>query len=55
MVEKQDDEIVITPQEYLGLEEDWLRAGRRRSLLLSIIYYLNSKVGAVSKDELERF
>ncbi|KPU63739.1 hypothetical protein EP1X_00605 [Thermococcus sp. EP1] len=38
--------------------EDWLRAGRRRFLLLNIIYYIQHVQGkeeGVTKEDLERF
>jgi hypothetical protein len=38
--------------------EDWLRAGRRKFLLLNIIYYLQNfggKKDGVSKNDLEEF
>lgn len=39
-------------------DEDWLRAGRRRFLLLNIIYYLQHVAGkenGIGKDDLEEF
>ncbi|KUH34009.1 hypothetical protein APY94_03810 [Thermococcus celericrescens] len=46
------------PEEHPEHWEDWLRAGRRRFLLLNIIYYLQNfggKEQGVSKDDLEKF
>jgi len=47
----------IVPEEYFT-GEDWLRAGRRRYLLLNVIYYLQhfaGKENGVSKKEVSEF
>ena len=46
------------PEEHPEHWEDWLRAGRRRFLLLNIIYYIQHVQGkeeGVTKRDLERF
>ena len=46
------------PEEHPEHWEDWLRAGRRRFLLLNIIYYIQHvqrKEEGVTKEDLERF
>ncbi|ALV63751.1 hypothetical protein ADU37_CDS20520 [Thermococcus sp. 2319x1] len=46
------------PEEHLEHWEDWLRAGRRRFLLLNVIYYLQhvrGKSRGVTKNDLEEF
>ena len=46
------------PEEHPEHWEDWLRAGRRRFLLLNIIYYIQHVQGkeeGVTKEDLERF
>jgi len=52
----QNSENFIVLEDYGG--EDWLRAGRRRFLLLNIIYYLQNAGGrknGVSRGDLEEF
>ena len=44
----------IIPEEYHS-GEDWLRAGRRRMLLLCVIYCLNSRLGDVTERDIEKF
>lgn len=49
---------IENPEDHLEHWEDWLRAGRRRFLLLNIIYYLQHVQGkeeGVTKEDLERF
>ena len=49
---------VMHPEEHPEDWEDWLRAGRRRFLLLNIIYYIQHVQGkeeGVTKEDLERF
>jgi|GEM_PF-1386038 len=51
-------ESIEHPEEHLEHWEDWLRAGRRRFLLLNIIYYIQhvqKKEDGVSKEDLEEF
>ncbi len=46
------------PEDHPEHWEDWLRAGRRRFLLLNIIYYIQHVQGkeeGVTKEDLERF
>ena len=46
------------PEKHPEHWEDWLRAGRRRFLLLNIIYYIQHVQGkeeGVTKEDLERF
>jgi len=46
------------PEDHLEHWEDWLRAGRRRFLLLNIIYYLqyfSGKEEGVGEEDLEEF
>lgn len=48
----------MLPEEYIKGGEDWLRAGRRRFLLLNVIYYLQNFAGkenGVSKEEISEF
>lgn len=46
--------VELVPQEYLGDDpEDWLRAGRRRFLLLNVIYYLQKVAGKSDGAKLE--
>ena len=47
----------IVPEEYFT-GEDWLRAGRRRYMLLNVIYYLQhfaGKENGVSKEDISEF
>jgi|Deesub1362B_J571_1020462.scaffolds.fasta_scaffold00137_23 hypothetical protein len=49
---------IENPEKHLEHWEDWLRAGRRRFLLLNIIYYLQhvkGKSGGITKGDLEEF
>lgn len=46
------------PEDHPEHWEDWLRAGRRRFLLLNIIYYfqhVQGKENGVTKEDLEMF
>ena len=47
----------IVPEEYFT-GEDWIRAGRRRYMLLNVIYYLQHFAGkedGVSKEDISEF
>lgn len=49
---------VLHPERHPEHGEDWLRAGRRRFLLLNIIYYIQNVMGreeGATKEDLEEF